>query len=146
MVLKTLINGGNPFSGMISNALSAINPFTRSIDDTSIYKMDMPDFNQSVEAISDTASTPYVTADSAESKAWNNAFNTTTSNYNYQNGMSQKVKSNDNKIVELLQQLVTGKSQPTVALNIENFNNEREMDVQQLMKEISYYMNQQLKF
>lgn len=144
--LKTLINGGNPFSGMISRAVGSLNPFTRAIDDTGIYHMDMPDFNQSVLAISDTASTPYVTADSAESRAWNNAFNTTTSNYNYQNGMSQKIKSNDGKIIELLQQLVTGKSQPTVALNIENFHNERETDIQQIMKEISYYMNQQLKF
>ena len=106
----------------------------------------MPDFNQSVEAISDTVSTPYVVSDSAESRAWNNAFNTTTSNYNYQNGMNQKVKSNDGTIIELLQQLVNGKSQPTVALSIENFHNEREMDIQQIMKEISYYMNQQLKF
>lgn len=144
--LKTLINGGNPFSGMISKAVGSLNPFTRSIDDTAIYHMNMPDFNQSVEAISDTASTPYVTADSAESRAWNNAFNTTTSNYNYQNGMNQKLKSNDGTIIELLQQLVNAKSQPTVALNIENFHNEREMDIQQIMKEISYYMNQQVKF
>lgn len=148
--LKTLINGGNPFKGMISNAVSGISGlfnFSRSASPQQDMLVtphnDMSNaFTDSVISLRDVSSTPYLYSDSAESKAWNNAFNTTTYNYN-SSKVNQSSNISDGDMVTIMNQqtklLEIIANKVGIGLHIENFNNNREIDIPQLWKELGYY-------
>nr|DAG15896.1 MAG TPA: minor tail protein [Caudoviricetes sp.] len=91
----------------------------------------------SVTAYSSRAISPYATRDAIASQAISNAV------YNY-NTTTKGIKPNNN---HLNTQSNEQQNRPIeINLNIGTFENNRSQDVQQLMKEISYYMNQQQKF
>lgn len=91
----------------------------------------------SITAYSSRAISPYATRDAVASQVISSAvynYNTTTKGIKPTNNHSN-TQSNEqqNRPIE-------------INLNIGTFENNRNQDVQQLMKEISYYMNQQQKF
>jgi hypothetical protein len=91
----------------------------------------------SITAYSSRAISPYATRDAVASQVISSAvynYNTTTKGIKPTNNHSN-TQSNEqqNRPIE-------------INLNIGTFENNRSQDVQQLMKEISYYMNQQQKF
>ena len=91
----------------------------------------------SIAAYSSRAISPYATRDAIASQAISNAV------YNY-NTTTKGIKPNNN---HLNTQSNEQQNRPIeINLNIGTFENNRNQDVQQLMKEISYYLNQQPKF
>ena len=82
----------------------------------------------------DTVSS-YATSDS------NATGNISTINYNYGGSLvSTKTDSGLNQKLDKLISLMSGKQQIGTLLNIEHFENHTENDLEQLMKEISYYL------
>lgn len=133
--------------GTVSSAITSGLKLGRSVGDTTPYNTDS-DYSPyvsrslspevaSVTAYSSRAISPYATRDSIASQAISNAV------YNY-NTTTKGIKPNNN---HLNTQSNEQQNRPIeINLNIGTFENNRSQDVQQLMKEISYYMNQQQKF
>lgn len=131
----------------IGNAITSGGKLGRSVGDTTPYNTDS-DYSPyvsrslspevaSITAYSSRAISPYATRDAVASQVISSAvynYNTTTKGIKPTNNHSN-TQSNEqqNRPIE-------------INLNIGTFENNRNQDVQQLMKEISYYMNQQQKF
>ena len=131
----------------VGNAITSGGKLGRSVGDTTPYNTDS-DYSPyvsrslspevaSITAYSSRAISPYATRDAVASQVISSAvynYNTTTKGIKPTNNHSN-TQSNEqqNKPIE-------------INLNIGTFENNRNQDVQQLMKEISYYMNQQQKF
>lgn len=131
----------------VGNAITSGGKLGRSVGDTTPYNTDS-DYSPyvsrslspevaSITAYSSRAISPYATRDAVASQVISSAvynYNTTTKGIKPTNNHSN-TQSNEqqNRPIE-------------INLNIGTFENNRNQDVQQLMKEISYYMNQQQKF
>lgn len=131
----------------VGNAITSGGKLGRSVGDTTPYNTDS-DYSPyvsrslspeiaSITAYSSRAISPYATRDAVASQVISSAvynYNTTTKGIKPTNNHSN-TQSNEqqNRPIE-------------INLNIGTFENNRSQDVQQLMKEISYYMNQQQKF
>lgn len=131
----------------VGNAITSGGKLGRSVGDTTPYNTDS-DYSPyvsrslspevaSITAYSSRAISPYATRDAVASQVISSAvynYNTTTKgikpNNNHSNTQSNEQQ---NRPIE-------------INLNIGTFENNRNQDVQQLMKEISYYLNQQPKF
>lgn len=131
----------------VGNAITSGGKLGRSVGDTTPYNTDS-DYSPyvsrslspevaSMTAYSSRAISPYATRDSIASQAISNAvynYNTTTKGIKPSNNhLNTQSNEQQNRPIE-------------INLNIGTFENNRSQDVQQLMKEISYYMNQQQKF
>lgn len=131
----------------VGSAITSGMKLGRSVGDTTPYNTDS-DYSPyvsrslspevaSVTAYSSRAISPYATRDAIASQAISNAV------YNY-NTTTKGIKPNNN---HLNTQSNEQQNRPIeINLNIGTFENNRNQDVQQLMKEISYYLNQQPKF
>ena len=131
----------------VGNAITSGGKLGRSVGDTTPYNTDS-DYSPyvsrslspevaSIAAYSSRAISPYATRDAVASQVISSAvynYNTTTKGIKPTNNHSN-TQSNEqqNRPIE-------------INLNIGTFENNRNQDVQQLMKEISYYLNQQPKF
>lgn len=131
----------------VGNAITSGGKLGRSVGDTTPYNTDS-DYSPyvsrslspevaSITAYSSRAISPYATRDAVASQVISSAvynYNTTTKGIKPTNNHSN-TQSNEqqNRPIE-------------INLNIGTFENNRNQDVQQLMKEISYYLNQQPKF
>lgn len=131
----------------VGSAITSGGKLGRSVGDTTPYNTDS-DYSPyvsrslspevaSITAYSSRAISPYATRDAVASQVISSAvynYNTTTKGIKPTNNHSN-TQSNEqqNRPIE-------------INLNIGTFENNRNQDVQQLMKEISYYMNQQQKF
>lgn len=133
----------------VGNAITSGGKLGRSVGDTTPYNTTSdseysPYVSRSlspevvsIAAYSSRAISPYATRDAIASQAISNAV------YNY-NTTTKGIKPNNN---HLNTQSNEQQNRPIeINLNIGTFENNRSQDVQQLMKEISYYMNQQQKF
>ena len=135
-------------NSLLQNGKSPYYQTTRTVS-TSPYSVPTPRVftDAPLEAAANTNISAYATQDAEATRAINNA----VSNFNYvTNNTHSSIRSTSKSSLEdKLDQLLNkfnGNQSPSVELSIENFINESKMDIQQLMKEISYYMNQQLKF
>lgn len=131
----------------VGDAITSGGKLGRSVGDTTPHNTDS-DYSPyvsrslspevaSITAYSSRAISPYATRDAVASQVISSAvynYNTTTKGIKPTNNHSN-TQSNEqqNRPIE-------------INLNIGTFENNRNQDVQQLMKEISYYMNQQQKF
>ena len=135
--LQKLINGTLDLGGKLLNSIGGVFGKGKSISMDVVPSVD-PLSTVGQISVADYSS-PYLTRDSAESQAFTATYST-VNNYNSSSSSIVSASStSDKKFFDELKKLIASQ-QPQVVLQIENFNNESKQDIQQLMKEIDYYM------
>lgn len=136
--LRKLINGTLDLGGKLVNSIGGVFGKGKAIE------LDVVPSVNPLSTVGEISvadySSPYLTRDSAESQAFTATYST-VNNYNSSSSSSvfNSTSTSDKKFFNELKQLILSQ-QPQVVLQIENFNNESKQDIQQLMKEIDYYM------
>ena len=136
--LRKLINGTLDLGGKLVNSIGGVFGKGKSIE------LDVVPSVDPLSAIGQISvadySSPYLTRDSAESQAFTATYST-VNNYNSSSSsvVSGSSSTSDKKFFDEMKKLILAQ-QPQVTLQIENFNNNSKQDIQQLVKEIDYYM------